>query len=523
MTVVNVRNLTIAAGDREIVSGVSFALAAGEVTALVGESGSGKTTTALALLGEQPTRGRVTGRVEVAGVAVDADHPPEPGLVGYIPQHPSAALNPVRRIGPVLHEIARLHVHADTRADRKRLVRARVLEALRQAQLPDGEKLLRRYPHQLSGGQQQRVVLAHELIGRPRVVVADEPTTGQDAVTRGRLVDELKAVAAQGIAVLLLTHDLDLVRALAHQVLVMSGGSIVESGPRQEVLSSPQHPYTKRLIAAQPDLATAPSPPEAGRPLVTVREVTAGHGRVDTLHEVTLDIHPGDKLAVLGRSGSGKTTLARCVAGLHPHRAGEIRLGGETLSPRLRRRTKDQLARIQYVFQDARASFNEFVPVLDQIARTAERLRGATSSGARDRAIEGLARLGVPESSAAHLPSALSGGELQRAALVRALLSEPDLLICDEITSGLDALTQAELLEVLNRLHQDTGSALVMITHDLAVATSLANRLLIVHEGRIAEHGRIAEVLANPKHRATIELVEAATKKQEVASQRSAP
>ncbi|WP_312864618.1 ABC transporter ATP-binding protein [Saccharopolyspora phatthalungensis] len=491
----DVRNLTVAVGDREIVSGVSFALVAGEVTALVGESGSGKTTTASALLGRRPTGACVTGRVEVAGVAVDADHPPAPGLVGYIPQHPSAALNPVRRIGPVLHEIARLHVRADTRGDRRRLVRERVLEALRQAQLPDGVKLLRRYPHQLSGGQQQRVVLAHELVGRPRVMVADEPTTGQDAVTRGRLIEELRAVAGQGIAVLLLTHDLGLVRALAHRVLVMNDGSVVESGPCQQVLDSPQHSYTRRLIDAQPAPSAQPRPAATGRPLLTVRRVTAGHGRVDTLHEITMDIHPGDKVAVVGRSGSGKTTLARCIAGLHPHRGGEIRLAGRTLSPRLHRRSRDQLARIQYVFQDARASFSEFVPVLDQIARTAERLRGATSSAARSQAIEALARLGVPESSARRLPRSLSGGELQRAALVRALLSGPDLLICDEITSGLDTLTQADLLGVLDQLHQDTGCALVVITHDLAVAAHLANRLVIMHVGKIAEQGRTAELI----------------------------
>ncbi|MEV0704342.1 ATP-binding cassette domain-containing protein [Saccharopolyspora sp. NPDC050389] len=505
-----VRNLTVAVGGREIVSEVSFALASGEVTALVGESGSGKTTTALALLGERPAGASVTGLVEVAGAAVDADRPPEPGLVGYIPQHPSAALNPVRRIGPVLHEIARLHVRADTRAERRRLVRARVLEALRQAQLPDGEELLLRYPHQLSGGQQQRVVLAHELVGRPRVMVADEPTTGQDAVTRSRLVEELRSVAAQGIAVLLLTHDLDLVRELAHRVLVMRGGSIVEAGSREEILGSPRHAYTKRLIAAH-GLTAEPGRAEPGRPLVTIGAVTAGHGRVDTLREVTLEIHAGDKLAVVGRSGSGKTTLARCIAGLHPHRAGEIRLGDEPLSPRLRRRTRDQLARIQYVFQDARASFNEFVPVLDQVARTAERLRGATSSAARGEAIEGLARLGVPESSAARLPRSLSGGELQRAALVRALLSGPELLICDEITSGLDALTQADLLDLLNRLHRETGTALVVITHDLAVATSLANRFLIMHDGEVAEQGETEAVLAAPKHEATRELLEAAS------------
>jgi peptide/nickel transport system ATP-binding protein len=523
LTVVNVRNLAVAVGDREIVSGVSFALVAGAVTALVGESGSGKTTTALALLGERPTGARVTGRVEVAGVEVDADHPPEPGVVGYIPQHPAAALNPVRRIGPVLHEIARLHVEAESRGDRRRLVRARVLEALRQAQLPEGEKLLRRYPHQLSGGQQQRVVLAHELVGHPRVMVADEPTTGQDAVTRGQLVEELKAVAAQGIAVLLLTHDLDLVRALAHHVLVMDGGSVVESGPCRELLGSPRHPYTKLLIDAQPALAAEQRPVEASRPLVTVRGMTAGHGRVDTLHDIALDIHRGDKLAVVGRSGSGKTTLARCIAGLQPHRAGEIRLADEPLSPRLRRRSREQLARIQYVFQDAKASFNEFVPVLDQIARTAERLRGAGGSTARTRAIEGLARLGVPESSAARLPRSLSGGELQRAALVRALLSDPDLLICDEITSGLDTVTQADLLAVLDQLHRETGCALMMITHDLAVASGLANRVLIMHEGSIAEQGPTAAVLTNPRHQAAAELVAAATRNQGMVSQPSAP
>ncbi|MEV6233082.1 ABC transporter ATP-binding protein [Saccharopolyspora shandongensis] len=507
-----VRNLTVAAGGREIVSGVSFALAAGEVTALVGESGSGKTTTALALLGERPAGASVTGEVEVAGVAVDADHPPEPGLVGYVPQHPSAALNPVRRVGSVLHEIARLHVRTGTRAERRRSVRARVLEALRQAQLPDGEELLRRYPQQLSGGQQQRVVLAHELVGRPRVVVADEPTTGQDAVTRARLAGELRAVAAQGIAVLLLTHDLDLVRELAHQVLVMNGGGIVESGPRREVLGAPRHAYTKRLVAAQPGRTAEPGRAGGRRPLVTVRAVTAGHGRVDTLREVTLDIRAGDKLAVVGRSGSGKTTLARCIAGLHPHRLGEIRLDGDLLPPKLRRRTRDQLARIQYVFQDARASFNEFVPVLDQVARTAERLRGATRSAARAEAVEGLARLGVAESSAARLPRSLSGGELQRAALVRALLSRPELLICDEITSGLDALTQAELLDLLNGVHRDTGTALVVITHDLAVAASLTDRLLIMHEGEIAEQGETEAVLSAPKHAAAEELLDAATR-----------
>jgi peptide/nickel transport system ATP-binding protein len=496
---IGVRDLTVTVGGSEIVSGVSFSLTGGEITALVGESGSGKTTTALALLGEHPAGARVTGHVEVAGT------------VGYIPQHPSTALNPVRRIGSVLREIARLHVDAKPGAERRKLVRQRVLEALRQAQIPDAETLLRRYPHQLSGGQQQRVVLAHQLVGRPKVLIADEPTTGQDAVIRAQLVTELRAVADQGIAILLLTHDLQLVSALASHVLVMNHGTIVESGPCDEVLVAPQHPHTRRLVDAQSGPAVpAPETLETREPVVSVRGLVAGHRRVDTLHDVSLDIHAGDKIAVLGRSGSGKTTLARCLVGLHPHRTGEILLDTTRLSPLLRRRTPEQLARIQYVFQDARASFSEFVPVLDQVARTAVRLRGLSSSEARRRALDELARLGITESGAARRPASLSGGELQRAALVRATLAEPDVLICDEITSGLDTATQADLLDVLRELQDDTGCALVVITHDLAVVASLADRVLVMDDGRIVEQGRSADVLSKPGHPATHALVTAA-------------
>ncbi|RKT88735.1 peptide/nickel transport system ATP-binding protein [Saccharopolyspora antimicrobica] len=509
--VVSVRNLTVTAGDRAIVSGVSFDLAEGGITALVGESGSGKTTTALSLLGEKPPGAEISGRIEVTGETVDPARPPATGTIGYIPQHPSAALNPVRRIGPVLREIARLHVRASSRRERRELVRQRVVEALRQAQVPDGEQFLHRYPHQLSGGQQQRIVLAHQLIGRPRVLVADEPTTGQDAVIRAQLVEEFRSVAARGIAILLLTHDLDLVRALAGHVLVMNRGEVVETGPCEEVLSSPRHPCTRRLVDAQPDPeAAGRKVPEASDPVVSVRGLVAGHRRVDTVHDVSLEIHRGETLAVVGRSGSGKSTLARCLTGLHPHRGGEIRLDDTPLPPLLRQRTPEQLARVQYVFQDARASFNEFAPVLDQVARTAERLSGADRTEARRRARDELVRLGITEASASRRPAALSGGELQRAALVRAALARPDVLICDEITSGLDTTTQADLLDVLEEFQADTGCALVVITHDLAVVAGRSDRVVIVDGGRIVERGRTADVLAEPGHPVTKNLVAAA-------------
>ncbi|TDO47398.1 peptide/nickel transport system ATP-binding protein [Kribbella sp. VKM Ac-2527] len=490
MTVVDVRSLTVRVGSRDIVSDVSFSVGAGEIVALVGESGSGKTTTALALLGESPSGAQLTGQVEVAGSTVDSSNSPPAGVVGYIPQHPSAALNPVRRIGPVLREIARLHGGGSP-------VQQRVLDALRQAQMPDGSRFLRRYPHQLSGGQQQRVVLAHELVGQPKVLIADEPTTGQDAVIRAQLIEELRAVAGQGIAILLLTHDLELVRALADHVLVMHRGSAVESGPCLDVLGTPQHQYTIRLINAAGRNPAAPPPVlEESTPVVSVRRLVAGHRRVDTLHDISLEIRPRDRIAIVGRSGSGKTTLARCIAGLHPFRQGEILLWSTPLSPLLRRRSFSQLARIQYVFQDARASFNEFVPVLDQVARTAERLRGLPRAEARARAVDGLDRLGIAEANATRLPGSMSGGELQRAALVRATLAEPDLLICDEITSGLDTVTHADLLDVLGKLQEDTGCALMVITHDLAVVAGLAHGVLLMDDGRIVEHGRTADVVA---------------------------
>jgi peptide/nickel transport system ATP-binding protein len=501
MTAAEIRGLSVRVDGREIVSDVSFTLTAGEITALVGESGSGKTTTALALLGERPATAAVLGEVLVAGIAVDSEHPPPRGTVGYIPQHPSTALNPVRRVGPVLREIAKLHVG-------RRLATDRALTALRQAQVPDGQAFLRRYPHQLSGGQQQRLVLAHELVGRPKVLVADEPTTGQDALIRQRLAEELRSVAGQGIAILLLTHDLELVRMLADHVLVMRHGAVVESGATRAVLDVPQHAYTRRLVDAR-RIVPARSSYDGGEPVIRVRELVAGHKRVDTLQQVSLTIAAGDRLAVVGPSGSGKTTLARCIAGLHPHRAGEIRLGSAPLSPLLRRRTRDQLARIQYVHQDVRASFNEFVPVLDQVARTAERLRGQSRTAARRQALGELDRLGIPAATATRLPTSLSGGELQRAALVRAVVARPELLICDEITSGLDTVTQAELLDVLRALQESTGRALMVITHDLAVVAGLTDRVVILHDGRIVEHGRTADVLADPAHAVTRALVSA--------------
>lgn len=550
--VAEIRDLRVVVDGRAIVDGVSLRVLPGRVTALIGASGSGKTTTGLALLGEYPAGAHVTGDVRVTAG----------GLVGYVPQHPASALNPARRVSALLTDIARAQVRHLPVRQRRAATRERVLRALTEAQLPDTEALLRRYPHQLSGGQQQRVVLAQALLLGARVVVADEPTTGQDALTKSRIVERFRAVAARGIAVVLLSHDLDVVRALADEVVVLRAGRVVESGPAGRIRSSPRHEWTRELFGEQveppnpheptgqpeprvhglPHTRTeVPDPHEptgrpgaptrgplnrytesrdpdghtarTGRPVLRVRGLTARHrdgarGTAVVLRAPELDLYPGRSLAVVGRSGSGKTTLARCLAGLHRDHDGEILLDGAPLPRSLRDRTRAQLAAVQYVFQDAHAAFDEHRPVVGQVARTAVRLRGTDPDTAVREALTTLAGLGLPEELAHRHPGRLSGGELQRAALARALLARPRVLVCDEITSGLDTVTRRGILDVLTALVRDRDRlSLVLITHDLDTA-ALAHRVAVLDAGELVEQGPARQVLTAPSHPFTVSLTE---------------
>lgn len=472
---IEVTDLRVFSSGRTLVDGVSFTVPEGRVLALVGASGSGKTTTGLALLGEHPPGTQATGTIRVART-----WPATPGTVGYVPQHPSSVLNPARRIGRVLNGIARLHG-------------ANVPAALASAQLPADRAFLRRFPHQLSGGQQQRLVLAQALLTAPKVIVADEPTTGQDAITRGELVATLREL---GVTLILLSHDLDIVRALADDIVILRDGTIVESGPT--VLEAPHSTYAKALVAAQPDpAAPVPARPLADVPRLRVRDLTAGYRGRPAVRQITVDVADGERLGVVGRSGSGKTTLARCLAGLHPWTAGSVTVDTMPLPPRRRTRTHRTL--VQYVFQDARASFDPWRPVDEQVARTAVRLRNVPSDRGRSEALEHLERMGLDAASTRHRPHHLSGGELQRAALARALLARPRVLICDEITSGLDTLTQATILELLT----DLNLTLLFISHDLGVVARIADSIAVIDQGRIVEHGPAARVLQTPSHNLT--------------------
>ncbi|MFF4012449.1 ABC transporter ATP-binding protein [Streptomyces sp. NPDC001717] len=484
--VAGIRHLRVQVGARAIVDGVSLAAHSGRITAVIGPSGSGKTTTGLALLGEYP-----------AGAVVDGEVHTPAGPVGYVPQHPASVLNPARRVGALLTDITA------RQGGNRRERRSRVEQALRLAQMPNPEAVLRRFPHQLSGGQQQRVVLAQALLLGARVIVADEPTTGQDALTKQGIVAELAAVAAQGIAVILLSHDLDVVRELADEVVVMRDGKVVDRGPTSSVLEghSPEKPRVAR------------TPRSRGPMRLETRNLTARHrttqGAAEVLSDIEVSLAAGECLALVGRSGSGKTTLGRCLAGLHRAYEGTVLLNGMPLPRSLRSRTRAELAAVQYVFQDAKAAFDEHRPVLDQVARSAVRLRGAAPRDARRTALNTLGEFGLTESLAGRRPAGFSGGELQRAALARALLAGPRVLICDEITSGLDATTRTTILDFLARLRENNEVSLVFITHDLAAAAVLADRIAVLDAGRIAEAGPAGELIEMPQHTITKELMNA--------------
>ncbi|WP_019546280.1 ABC transporter ATP-binding protein [Streptomyces sulphureus] len=511
--VVRARGLTARAGDAVLVDRVDLDVAAGAVTALVGPSGSGKTTTALALLGESEPGVRLAGSVLVAGHEVVADGGAAGvlgGTVAYMPQHPAATLNPARRVGAVLAELARLHAPkaAADRSAARHEARAAAARALRRAQLPDDRGTLRRFPHQFSGGQRQRLALAQVLACRPRAVILDEPGTGLDPATRLAVASELTALADDGIAVLLLSHDHALVGRLAQHVVRLEEGSVTAEGPPAEVLPG------RRSFAVGPTLPQQPRPVDVRhsepRPAVLETQgLTAWlrPGRRDAvLHDVALQLNPAECLGVAGRSGSGKTTLARCVAGLHERQDGGVLLDGRPL-PLLRDRSTEQRRRVQYVWQEVRGSFDERRTVLDQVARTAVRLRGLDRDRATEEAAALLARLDVAEETAARPPASLSGGQLQRAALARALLAEPDVLLCDEITSALDEHAAGLVTRELARAREERGAAVVWIGHDIPLLGAVADRVVVLEGGRVAERGEASEVLASPRTDATRQLL----------------
>ncbi len=519
-TVVRVADLAIsyAAGrtDVPVVRGVSFEIRAGRALGLVGESGSGKSTVARTLLAHLRRGSRIVGgAVEVAGDDVFALSPAATrelrgGTAAVVAQNAGQALTPSMRVGRQLREA--LESHGLPSEDE------RVEELIRLVRLPDPATIVRRYPHQLSGGQQQRIAIAMAVAARPRVLVLDEPTTALDVVTQAAVLTLIRDLARElGMAVLLVSHDLGVVSTMVDEIAVMRDGVIVEHRPTAELFASPEHPYTRELLAAIPGGPGAAGPaPASADDQVTPMVVAAGlvvryaRGLPPAVSDVSFTIAPRETLAVVGESGSGKTTLATALAGLVPTESGTFRFQGDGVegdltsavagrSPALRRA-------VQLVFQNADTSLNPRRTVGAAIARPLKLFTGQASA---ERVGEILTEVGLSPDFAARLPHQLSGGQRQRVGIARALAADPQLVIADEITTALDVRVQAEILDLLARLQRDKGLSCLFISHDLAVVRGVADRVAVMTGGRIVEIGPTERVFQGPNHPYTRQLLAA--------------
>ncbi|WP_046727054.1 dipeptide ABC transporter ATP-binding protein [Streptomyces humi] len=511
------------AGQAPAVRGVSLSVAPGEVLALVGESGSGKTVTARSVLGLLPGTATVRGRVLLG----DGTREPTEDVLtasaarlralrgthaAMVFQEPATALNPVLTISGQLTEGLRAHGRGGSRAER----RALAVEWLGRVGIPDPAVRAGHYPHQLSGGQKQRAVIAMALALGTRLIVADEPTTALDVTVQAEILELLHRCRTDfGTAVLLITHNMGVVADLADRVAVMRAGRVVEQAPTRQLFAAPAHPYTRELLAAVPDFGTGvrerPAAAADGAPVVRAGRLVVEHpGRLGrrgfrAVDGVSFEIRPGEVLGLVGESGSGKTTIGRAIAGLTPVTSGELELFGAPLT-----RRRGSAGRIGYVFQDPATSFDPLLTIAESVAEPLvvhRRELGAKEIRARAGAL--LEAVQLPRGLADRYPHELSGGQRQRAALARALALRPTLLVADEPTSALDVSVQAKVLDLFTELQREFGFAALFVSHDLAVVERVADRVAVLHRGRIVEEGLTGLVLGSPRDDYTRRLVAA--------------
>ncbi len=496
--------------ELHIVNGVNFKVHKGEVVALIGESGSGKTTIALSALGYcKPglkfTGGeaRLLGR-NVAGLSTNELRPARGINVAYLAQSAAATFNPAIRINEQVTEAPVLH---GTMTQEE--ANAKALDLYHALDLPDPENIGQRYPHQVSGGQLQRLMAAMALCGEPDLLVLDEPTTALDVTTQIEVLKAFKGVIKdQGAAAIYVTHDLAVVAQIADYIVVLYSGEVKEAGPTDIIINQPQHPYTKRLMAAinlMPAADGAESE-KADVPAIDVRGVDAGYGNVRgapavmVLKDINIQIPRSKTIGVIGESGCGKSTLARVIAGLLPQHKGEITLDGNVLPPRLEDRSKEELRKVQFVYQMADTALNPRHRIKDILGRPVTFYSGLRGEERQQRVLELLEMVELPPPFADRFPHELSGGQKQRVNLARALAAEPEVVLCDEVTSALDTIVASNVIDLLTNLQIKTGVSFVFISHDLSTVASFSDQIVVLYAGRVAEIGSVAEVLEPPYH-----------------------
>ena len=499
-----------------IVKGVSFNVNRGEVVALIGESGSGKTTIALSALGySKPGLEFTGGEVRLEGRDVITMPSEEKRQlrgerVAYLAQSAAATFNPALTIGEQVTESAVLHGHFNQEEATQRAVS--LYHAL---ELPDPEQLGKRYPHQVSGGQLQRLMAAMALCSKPDLLVLDEPTTALDVTTQIEVLKSFKSVIEQeGSSAIYVTHDLSVVAQIADHIIVLYAGEIQEHGNAGQVINQPSHDYTRRLMAAvRPPPAAGQGDETSGEhrrdtPALEVKNIIAGYGRkqadgtpaITVLRDVHITIERGHTVGIIGESGCGKSTLARVMSGLLPASKGEVLLDGEALQPDLRKRSRNQLQKIQFVFQMADTALNPRQRIDQILGRPLEFYLGLKGQEKRRRIAELLQMVELPQEFAGRYPEELSGGQKQRVNLARALAASPKVLLCDEVISALDTIVGASIIELLKRLRKQTGVSFVFISHDLSTVASFADEIVVLYAGRVVEQGKTDHVLAPPYH-----------------------
>ncbi|WKK72412.1 ABC transporter ATP-binding protein [Rathayibacter oskolensis] len=508
-------SFTTPAGEVEAVRHLDLELRAGETIAIVGESGSGKSTTAASINRLLPENGRITsGSIVFEGE--DLAQATEKRMtalrgagIGLVPQDPMSNLNPLQRVGAQIREALLVHGRM-----RRAEAQARVVELLEMVGIPEPARRARQYPHELSGGMRQRVLIAIGLACRPRLLIADEPTSALDVTVQRGILDQLEQLTAEmGTAVILITHDLALAAERADRVLVLFRGEVVEQGEAAQILRHPAHEYTRRLLAAAPNLTSerlvAEAPLETEAPLVTLREVgkqypvRSGFGRATPFTAVessSFDIPRGRTVAVVGESGSGKSTTAKLVLRLEEPTTGSIEFRGRNVAHLRGAELSDFRRHVQPVFQNPYSSFDARYTVFRSIEEPLLLHRIGDASTRRRRVEELLAQVALPPEVAAKLPRQLSGGQLQRVAIARALALSPELVMLDEAVSALDVLVQEQILALLADLQRDLGVSYLFISHDLAVVRMISHTVHVMQKGRIVESGTPAQIFDAPQH-----------------------
>ena len=549
-SILEVKDLSIAFGGRTVVEKVNFSLERGRTLGIVGESGSGKSVSTLALMGLLPKQASVTGSAMLDGtelLTLDEEQmrAVRGQRISMIFQEPMTSLNPVQKCGEQVMEMMKAHANSAFRIQYSEL-KQRVISLFKEVLLPRPEKIYDSYPHELSGGQKQRVMIAMALINNPDILIADEPTTALDVTVQKTILELLRDLQHKhGISIIFITHDLGVISQIADDILVMYRGHVVEQGAAESILHHPQEPYTRGLLACRPPLDSRPrrlptveeylenssipsSPSQAsrassanqdGQPLISVRDLDVTYtlkrsvfGRpLQTLKGVdgvSFDIMEGETLGLVGESGCGKTTLGRALLHLIDHSSGSISYRGTPLDQLGAKQMRALRPKLQIIFQDPYSSLNPRITIGEAIAEPLKVHRTSPTSTA-SQAKELMQQVGLQPEWYNRYPHELSGGQRQRVCIARALILQPELVICDESVSALDVSVQAQVLNLLNDLKEQYRFTYLFITHDLSVVHYMADRIMVMQKGKVVESGTPDDLFSHPKTDYTRTLIDA--------------